>query len=619
MAGLTTESAVQKALRTSKALQKRGSLVQALTALEQVQPSLDEVPLAVSWPIVKKVATLCNRLATGRRTMEFLRRAEIALTEQVQRQQKEAQPLPARLFQLLTLTWSNLATWHKQRGGHRTALQYLLRASKLSTSCDYLNDPDSLHAQAQTKLNMAALFSELGRHQQAVKHAEAGLVALQREMTQRSVEADTKQPAFQAMIMLFVVAFFNIGVGEEALGHKSEALEAFKNAVAIGTKHLLTPSPALTLAKQAVTDLMGSVEGFTPPRRSLHPPPHPGQIQLVSNQPSPSSTLSPPQRPVHHRTQSAKDLMKPPRVRTIVRAHSHRQLTPGPWSPTDLPGVALFKEEARYYSQADLAKLRKRLEAGSKLKFVSSDQYFLTKITKTLNVSRDIQHLRPMSASKALEAWELDEEEKRRVSALRLKRHPQTGRTSSQHGLEVAMKLIGRLKEEDENIAKTSQVRHKSRMKTKAYQKTLETLQAQRNALQSFPSQRLFFRPPHSDSPEKSLVPIESFKRISMKAKLPSAKEEIEKMMDEINSDLRRMADTNEPEMRTGEGKKAACDLAHSTGRLSLMKQRASRREPSLIQKSDVERLAATMEKKRTNIATTQRTNTYKSPVAYPY
>ncbi len=168
MADLATEGAVQAALRSSKALQTRGSLIQALTALEQVQPSLNDVSLSVSWPVVKRVATLCNRLAHGRRAMEFLRRAEIALMEQVQRQQRDKQPLPARLFQLLALTWNNLATWHKQRSGHRTALQYLLRASKLSASCEHLTDADSLHAQAQTKLNMAALFSELGRHQQAV-------------------------------------------------------------------------------------------------------------------------------------------------------------------------------------------------------------------------------------------------------------------------------------------------------------------------------------------------------------------------------------------------------------------------------------------------------------------
>ena len=618
MADLAIEGAVQTALRSSKALQTRGSLIQALTALEQVLPSLNDVTLAVAWPVVKRVATLCNRLATGRRAMAFLRRAEIALLEQVQRQQREKLPLPARLFQLLALTWNNLATWHKQRGGHHTALQYLLRASKLSAACEHLLDADSLHTRAQTKLNMAALFSELGRHPQAVSHAEASLLALQREMTQRN-ETETKQPRFQAMIMLFVVAFYNIGVGEEAMGRKSEALEAYKNAVSIGSKHLTSPSPALTLAKQAVGDLLNAVEGFTPPRRPMHPATT-AHIQLVSDIPTPVSPPSPPPRPTHTRTQSAKDLTKMQRSRTIMRAHSHRLLTPGPGSPTDLYSKPPFKEEARYYSQADLAKLKKRLEAGAKLKFVSSDQYFLTKITKTLNVTRDMQHLRPMSASKALEAWELAEEEKRRVSTLRLKRHPPSGRSSSQHGLEVAMKLIGRLKGEDENIAKTSQIRHQSRMKTKAYRKTLENLQMQRNMTQSFPLQRLFFRPPHSDSsPERSLLPADPHERPISKGKLSSAKEEIEKMMDEINSDLRKMADEREPEMRGSEGKKLACELAHSTGRLRLLKQRDSLQVHAQVQKSDVERLAATIEKKRSSIATTQRSNTYKSPVAYPY
>ena len=617
MADLATEGAVQAALRSSKALQTRGSLIQALTALEQVQPSLNDVSLSVAWPVVKRVATLCNRLAHGRRAMEFLRRAEIALMEQVQRQQRDKQPLPARLFQLLALTWNNLATWHKQRSGHRTALQYLLRASKLSASCEHLTDADSLHAQAQTKLNMAALFSELGRHQQAVSHAEAGLVALQREMTQRN-ETDAKNPRFQAMIMLFIVAFYNIGVGEEAIGRKSEALEAYKNAVSIGTKHLTSQSPALALAKQAVGDLLSAVEGFSPIRPPLHPPTD--HIQPVSDVPTPRPQISFAPRPTHHRTQSAKDLTKLHNSRTIVRAHSHRLLTPGPGSPHDLYSKPPFKEEARYYSQADLAKLRKRLEAGDRLKFVSSDQYFLTKITKTLNVTRDMQHLRPMSASKAVEAWELDEEEKRRVSSLRLKRHPQSNRFSSQHGLEVAVKLIGRLKEEDENIAKTSQVRHQSRMKTKAYRKTLENLELQRNMAQSFPSQRLFFRPPHSDaSPDRSLLPVDPYEPPIRKAKLSSAKEEIEKMMDEINSDLRRMADNGESEMRGSEGKKLACDLAHSTGRLRTMKLRSSLRVPTQVQQQDVERLAATMEKKRGLIGAVQRTNTYKSPVAYPY
>ena len=636
---LASEAAAQSSLRTSQSHQSKGDLQAALAALQVVESVLDGVQPHTAWKVVKRIGTLCNRLATvggAAGAMEYLHAADSVLTAHSQRLERRGVPLSGGLFKLQSLTLNNLATWHKQKSNHNHALHYLLKAFKLGECCPHLQDPESVHAQAQTKLNMSAVFSEVGKHEEAIRHAEECLGMLQREMTLRGGGGTAKgQRKYGAMIVLFVVAFYNIGVSEEAQHRKSEALEAYRNAVAIGSRHLPPSNPALSLAKQALADTMSVVDGS-----GLSPQPNStDKVQIVSLLPTPYPRS--PQSPAVEETKGKQQGLK--RTKTslgveerktilrITRAASHHVLMPKSPQPSHgksasvLPTPLLdpkFPEDDKYYSKKELEKLRKKLESGSRVKFVSSDQYVLTKITKTLNVSKDIQHLRPFSTSNAMGAWEKDEEEKRRVSALRLKRHPQSSRMSSKHGLEVALKLINRLKEEDVLLAKRSSVESQSRIKAKTYRKSIIPMPPVHP--QGAPPQRLFFRPHTESTPDRTSMPIpfDTFEHVSFlppKPNLAKAKEEIEKLMDEINTDLRGLTEKTEKTRSASDSARKTCELAHSTVRVGEYKQLASRQNVKQFTRESVEQLTTLMDKKKLTGKAQSRASTYKPPVACPY
>ena len=52
----------------------------------------------------------------------------------------------------------------------------------------------------------------------------------------------------------------------------------------------------------------------------------------------------------------------------------------------------------RYYSEKELNKLQMQFNTDIKQNFISVDNYFYTKLSKQLNVSRDVKYMRPNSA-----------------------------------------------------------------------------------------------------------------------------------------------------------------------------------------------------------------------------
>ena len=52
----------------------------------------------------------------------------------------------------------------------------------------------------------------------------------------------------------YVVSFYNIGIAQESMGNKKEAVEAYRNAVKIGLRFLPSDHEILALAKTALQE-----------------------------------------------------------------------------------------------------------------------------------------------------------------------------------------------------------------------------------------------------------------------------------------------------------------------------------------------------------------------------
>merc|ERR1711959_771573 len=74
------------------------------------------------------------------------------------------------------LTLNNLGCYYKKKGRLRSALKCLGKALKIESRLTDCKNP------ADTHLNICACQSQLGRHNEALEHAQAALILLQDEL-----------------------------------------------------------------------------------------------------------------------------------------------------------------------------------------------------------------------------------------------------------------------------------------------------------------------------------------------------------------------------------------------------------------------------------------------------
>jgi len=172
------------------------------------------------------LSTLFERLAVGYNTLgmkhlkdgnteisvKFFEKAE-ALTDPTNLHMNAESRLVLR-----AVTYNNMGCFYKSMSKLHTALQYLRKAEKIeSRSMGKCQNP------AGTHLNLCALLSQMGKHQEALQHAQVAQKLLEDA-------PPPEQPAGANSESMICVAFFNMGAEYEHLKKNQEALWAYEKA-----------------------------------------------------------------------------------------------------------------------------------------------------------------------------------------------------------------------------------------------------------------------------------------------------------------------------------------------------------------------------------------------------
>lgn len=194
------------------------------------------------------LSTLFERLAVGYNTLgmkhlkdgnteiscKFFEKAE-ALTDPANLHMNSESRLVLR-----AVTYNNMGCFYKSMSKLHTALQYLRKAQKIEErSMGKCQNP------AGTHLNLCALLSQMGKHQEALGHSQMALQLLE---ANPPVEKGSNSES------MICVAYFNMGAEFEHMKKISEALLAYERAyqsclTELGEEHPLSQQISSCLAQ----------------------------------------------------------------------------------------------------------------------------------------------------------------------------------------------------------------------------------------------------------------------------------------------------------------------------------------------------------------------------------
>ncbi|RLN83922.1 hypothetical protein BBJ28_00021465 [Nothophytophthora sp. Chile5] len=182
----------------------------------------------------RALAEMCNLLA-----MSFLQQDNYAVTIDLL---KKAEVLTQRHPAERATTLNNLACYYRRLGKLHAAMTSLKRALELEKRLENLRNA------ADTHLNMCAVLSQLGKHQEALEHAQEALITLQEGFFQgtsapvgaaatEGSAGDTSSSRLDRLSVL-CIAYHNIGVEQEFLKDYAESVASYKKGVGVAEQYL---------------------------------------------------------------------------------------------------------------------------------------------------------------------------------------------------------------------------------------------------------------------------------------------------------------------------------------------------------------------------------------------
>mmetsp|Transcript_40855 Transcript_40855/g.73792 ORF Transcript_40855/g.73792 Transcript_40855/m.73792 type:complete len:274 (-) Transcript_40855:55-876(-) len=213
------------------------------------------------------LSTLFERLAVGYNTLgmkylkdgstetscKFFEKAE-ALTDPANLHMN-----PESRLVLRAVTYNNMGCFYKSMSKLHTALQYLRKAQKIEE-----RSKGKCQNPAGTQLNLCALLSQMGKHTEALQHANAALKLL---------EAAPPAESSSNGESLVCVAYFNMGAEYEHLRKNTEALWAYQRAYDTCLSELGEEHPLSRQIYECLSQLQSKVQAerggkaASPPRK----------------------------------------------------------------------------------------------------------------------------------------------------------------------------------------------------------------------------------------------------------------------------------------------------------------------------------------------------------------
>lgn len=229
-------------------LQREGKYLEALECMEKglilrqqyYGPESDEV-----WETCKTVGELCNLLA-----MTYLQQEDYNMVSELL---KKAEILTERDPISRAATYNNYACFYRRKGKLHSALQYLQKVRMFYLySCNLRLSNNSFQAlniesklqnvpnPADTHINACAVLSQLGRHQQALGHAQSALILLQEELLPSSdrTPLEERPPPSADRIAVLAIAYHNTGVEQEFLKNYDQCILSYRKGVEVSERYL---------------------------------------------------------------------------------------------------------------------------------------------------------------------------------------------------------------------------------------------------------------------------------------------------------------------------------------------------------------------------------------------
>lgn len=229
-------------------LQQQGMYPEALKYMERCLTLTSELhgpESGLAWEARKNVADLCNMLAMNALNTGEMEQCYTLLTRAEQLTAGKIGAPQGDRLRLRAVTLNNLGCYYKKKGRLRSALKCLGKALKIEAKLRDVKNP------ADTHLNICACQSQLGRHTEALEHAQAALILLQDELFSSSGH-ESQGPA-KERVAVMAIAYHNIAVEQEYLKKYDLAIQSYNKAKDISEKHL-GPNQGITAVLRDVTD-----------------------------------------------------------------------------------------------------------------------------------------------------------------------------------------------------------------------------------------------------------------------------------------------------------------------------------------------------------------------------
>lgn len=457
--------------------------------------SIPEDPTNInSVKALKKFVYICN-YQFKKNNPSMLKIAEKLLENHLKQTKQDKNPQKESIIKLYIITLINHSTSY-ERSDIRKSMNYLIRALKLSENHKFRsNEGKVLKFIVLIKQSELCIFSQ---------KYENGIACAQQVLNSILVKlVKPKKPDnIKTLAKIAINAFYKIAVCEEARGLRSSADVALDSAEKIR-------------------------ETYLPNQQNLD------QLELEMNH-----KLSNYKRKDKHtcsyvRKTKKKHLTRLKIPRETIFEHFQYSNRSTRWSDMEKPE----KLPGRYYSSERLKALDKLISEKRDPILMNTDNYFFTHISRELQISKDIT----LSPQKVV--GQINEHIKALSEARENLKSKKKIFKPEKRDSNKMMKKIEKIQEEFDNHMKIQEVRLKSKLKTRVYQKLMKNINIKfASGKRTPPPQTLFFQKPLVKRRNTAVTQVEQPREVVAEVKKENKaevfKREIEDQLEEIYKEI---------------------------------------------------------------------------------